>query len=167
MNDARNIVKMMQPTELPLGKNTFYIYPLPAFTAANLSTEVIGLLSPLIGGIAGIFKDIEKENTSLMDMDVNDAAPYIAGAFSSLSADKTEALLRKLLLSEKVAVLPEGYSEAFYLTEDTCNEIFCGRTQDMFVLAFYVIKENYKDFFENIGNLSGMLKKQNMSAGLS
>lgn len=41
MNEARNIVKMMQPTEQKIGGNTFYIYPLPAFTAANLSADVI------------------------------------------------------------------------------------------------------------------------------
>ena len=159
MNEERNIIKMMQPTEQKIGKNTFYIYPLPAFTAANLSTEIIGLLSPLVGGIAGAFKnsdkDTEKEKQSLMDMDVSEAAPYIAGAFSSLSAEKTENLLRKLLLNKQVAVRTEESQGAFYLDEDTCNDIFCGRTQDMFILAFYVIKENYKDFFESFGSLFG------------
>lgn len=162
MNEARNIVKMMKPTEQKIGRNTFYIYPLPAFTAANLSTEVISLLSPLVGGIAGAFKEgnteSRTENKSLMDMDISEAAPHIAGAFSSLSADKTEFLLRKLLLSEKVAVLTEGAAEAVYLTEDICNEIFCGNAQDMFVLAFHVIKVNYKDFFESIGSQSGSVK---------
>ena len=104
MNEARNIVKMMKPTEQKIGRNTFYIYPLPAFTAANLSTEVISLLSPLVGGIAGAFKEgnteSRTENKSLMDMDISEAAPHIAGAFSSLSADKTELLLRKLLLCD-------------------------------------------------------------------
>lgn len=158
MNVARNIVKMMQPTEQKIGGNTFYIYPLPAFTAANLSAEVIGLLSPLVGGIAGAFKNGDKEDKGLMNMDVSEAAPYIAGAFSSISADKTESLLRKLLLNEKVAVRLEGENETFYLSEDTCNEIFCGNTQDMFILAFHVIKVNYKDFFESIGSRSGSVK---------
>lgn len=159
MNEAKNIVKMMQPTEQKIGRNTFYIYPLPAFTAANLSTEVIGLLSPLVGGIAEAFKDSDSKDRDLMDMDINEVAPYIAGAFSSLSADKTEELLRKLLLSGKVAVMPEGSQEAVYLDEDTCNNIFCGSMQDMFILAFYVIKENYKDFFESFGNPSGNVKE--------
>lgn len=162
MNEARNIVKMMQPTEQKIGGNTFYIYPLPAFTAANLSAEVIGLLAPLAGGIAGAFAangqkpDGESSKSkSIMDMDVSEAAPYIAGAFSSLSADKTERLLRRLLMNGNVAVRQEGSMEADYLTEDKCNEIFCGNVQNMFILAFHVIKVNYGDFFANIGSQSG------------
>lgn len=159
MNEARNIAKMMQPTEQKIGRNTFYIYPLPAFTAANLSTEVVGLLSPLVGGISEAFKgsgtDSGKENKSLMDLDVSEAAPYIAEAFSSLSADKTERLLRNLLTNGHVVVRPEGSPDAEYLTEDKCNEIFCGNIQNMFVLAFYVMKVNYQDFFGSFGNPSG------------
>ena len=76
MNEARNIVKMMQPTEQKIGGNTFYIYPLPAFTAANLSADVISLLAPLVGGIAGALGsgsqgDAMGESKGLMDMDVS------------------------------------------------------------------------------------------------
>lgn len=163
MNEARNIVKMMQPTEKKIGRCTFYIYPLPAFTAARLSTEVIGLLSPLVGGIVRAFKgagnddsgDDSTEKKNLLDMDVSEAAPYIAGSFSSLSADKVEGLIRALLLGGQVAVREEDSTDAEYLTEDKCNEVFCGNTQNMFVLAFYVLKENYGDFFESIGSQSG------------
>lgn len=90
-----------------------------------------------------------------MDMDVSEAAPYIAGAFSSLSADKVEKLIRELLLGGQVAVRGDDSEDAEYLTEDKCNEVFRGNTQNMFVLAFYVLKENYGDFFENIGIQSG------------
>ena len=160
MNEARNIAKMIQPVEKKIGRYTFYIYPLPAFTAARLSTEVIGLLSPLVAGVAGAFKDSSSavdssEKKSLMDMDVGEAAPYIAGAFSSLSADKVERLIRDLLLGGNVAVREEDSPDAEYLTEDKCNEVFRGNTQNMFILAFYVLKENYGDFFESIGNRSG------------
>ncbi len=158
MNEARNIAKVMQPAEKQIGRYTFYIYPLPAFTAARLSTEVIGLLSPLVGGIVNAFKDSEDNSTekkNLLDMDVSEAAPYIAGAFSSLSADKVEKLIRELLLGGQVAVRGDDSEDAEYLTEDKCNEVFRGNTQNMFVLAFYVLKENYGDFFENIGIQSG------------
>lgn len=163
MNEARNIVKMMQPAEKQIGKYTFYIYPLPAFDAARLSTEVIGLLSPLVGGIVNAFKNSgndnsesdDKEKKSLMDMDVSEAAPYIANAFSFLSADKVERLIRELLLGGCVAVREDESQDAEYLTEDKCNEVFRGNTQNMFVLAFYVLKENYSDFFESIGIQSG------------
>ena len=168
MNEARNIVKMMQPTEQKIGGNTFYIYPLPAFTAANLSADVISLLAPLVGGIAGALGsgsqgDAMGESKGLMDMDVSEAAPHIAGAFSSLSADKTERLLRNLLMNKNVVVKQEGSADVDYLTEDKCNEIFCGNVQNMFVLAFHVIKVNYGDFFESIGSRSGSVKTAVMS----
>lgn len=166
MNEARNIAKMMQPTEQKIGGNTFYIYPLPAFTAANLSADVISLLAPLIGGIAGALGTQDGglgESKGLMDMDVSEAAPYIAGAFSSLSADKTERLLRNLLMNKNVVVKQEGSADVDYLTEDKCNEIFCGNVQNMFVLAFHVIKVNYGDFFESIGSRSGSVKTAVMS----
>lgn len=163
MNISRNIAKMMTPTEQIIGRNTFYIYPLPAFVAANLSTEVINLLAPLVGGIAEAFKESDKgedtnEKKGLMDMDISEAAPHIAAAFSSLQAEKMDRLLRKLIMSENVAVCKEGSTEAAYMTEDLCNEVFCGNVQDMFVLAFYSIKVNYRDFFEKIGNQSGNVK---------
>lgn len=161
MNEAKNIAKMMNPTEQKIGEYTFYIYPLPAFTAANLSADVISLLAPLVGGIAGAltsYSDGIRESKSLMDMDVSEAAPHIAGAFSSLSADKTEQLLRNLLMSKNVVVKQEGSPDADYLTEDKCNEIFCGNVQNMFILAFHVIKVNYGDFFESLGSRSGSVK---------
>ena len=163
MNEARNIAKMMNPTEQKIGENTFYIYPLPAFTAANLSADVVSLLAPLVGGIAGALAAGSKddgtgENKSLMDMDVSEAAPHIARAFSLLSADKTEQLLRNLLTNKNVGVKQEGSPDADYLTEDKCNEIFCGNVQNMFILAFHVIKVNYGDFFESIGSRSGSVK---------
>ncbi len=170
MNEARNIAKMMQPTEQKIGGNTFYIYPLPAFMAANLSADVISLLAPLIGGIAGALGtrdaglgESKGESKGLMDMDVSEAAPHIAGAFSSLSADKTERLLRNLLMNKNVVVKQEGSADVDYLTEDKCNEIFCGNVQNMFVLAFHVIKVNYGDFFESIGSRSGSVKTAVMS----
>lgn len=163
MNEARNISKMVQPTEQTIGRYKFYIYPLPAFTAANLSADVISLLAPLVGAIVGAFAsreqdDAKGESKSIIDMDVSEAAPYIAGAFSSLSADKTERLLRNLLMNKNVAVKQEGELDADYLTEDKCNEIFCGNVQNMYILAFHVIKVNYGDFFESIGSQSGSVK---------
>lgn len=174
MNEARNIAKMIRPTEKTIGKYTFYIYPLPAFEAAALSTEVAGLFAPLFGGIAEAFQDSTngstEEKKSFMDMDISKAAPYIANAFSSLSSAKVEHLIRCLLLDNHVAVCEAEVSEAEYLTEDKCNEVFRGNVQNMFVLAFYVLMENYGDFFGNIGSQSGSAVeslKQMMSPGMA
>lgn len=151
MNMARNISKMMEPTETPVGGNIFYIYPFPAFKAANISGEVATLLTPVLASIAAA---LGTGGESMMDMDVEKAAPHIAGAFSSLSGDKMEKLLRNLLLSGNIGVRTEDM-EAHQLTEELSNEIFCGNTQDMFILAYHVIRVNYAGFFAKFGNLSG------------
>lgn len=151
MNEARNILKMMDPEQVSVGTNVYYIYPFPAFKAANISGEIIALMTPMLSAIApALGKD-----KSALDMEVSEAAPYIAGAFSKLSGDKVEKLLRNLLLSGNVAVQMEGGMEAQMMNEDLSNILFCANAQDMFILAYHVIKVNYKGFFEKFGNLSG------------
>ncbi len=149
--------KQMESTVQKIGNNTFYIYPFPAFTSANLSGEIAGLLTPLVTQVAAAV-GMSKEK-SVMDMDVSKIAPQITGAFSSLSGDKVERLLRKLLLEENVGIMPEGESHAVWLNEEICNVVFSGSTQDMFILAFYVIKVNYADFFGKFGSLYGNAKE--------
>lgn len=151
MNAARNVVKMMEPEKVSIGENTFYIYPMPAFKAANMSGELMALMLPMASAIAPAFG--KKEN--VLDTDASEAATYLAGAFSSLSGDKVEEILRKLLLSGHVGVQTEGEPDAHWLSEDLSNEIFCANAQDMFILAYLVIRVNYKGFFERLGNLSG------------
>ena len=41
------------------------------------------------------------------------------------------------------------------MTEDLADEIFCGDTQDMFILAFDVIQANYSGFFKRLGGQFG------------
>lgn len=158
MNGNRNAIKQMEPTMQKIGGNSFYIYPFSAFTSANMSGEITALLTPLIASIVPAIGTSRDKN--VMDMDVGEVAPHIAGAFSALSGDKVESLLRKLLLNGNVGVLPAGSADAQWLTEELANEVFCGNTQDMFVLAFYVIKVNYVGFFEKLRNLSGNANMQ-------
>lgn len=151
MNEARNMLKMMDPERVSVGANVYYISPFPAFKAANMSGEIISLMTPMLSAIApALGKD-----KSALDMEASEAAPYIASAFSTLSGDKVEKLLRNLLLSGNVAVQMEGSTEAQMMNEDLSNVLFCANAQDMFILAFHVIKVNYKGFFEKFGNLSG------------
>ena len=43
------------------------------------------------------------------------------------------------------------------LTEDLANEVFCEDVQDMFLLAFEVIRTNYNGFFKKLGGRFGPL----------
>ena len=44
------------------------------------------------------------------------------------------------------------------MTEDAVNAIFAGNTQNMYILAFHVIKENYGGFFGKFKIPSGNAK---------
>lgn len=155
MNTSRNTVKQFVPTEVKVGCVKFLIHPFPAFKAANISGELISLVSPVIGGIISM---LPAEGKAL-DVEIEDAAPHLATAFSSINGNKVEVMLRKLLVDNQNVVVMEGDPE--YLTEDLANNLFCGETQLMYVLAYHVIRSNFSGFFGKIGNLSG---KQNIAS---
>ena len=93
-------------------------------------------------------------DTSVLDTDLATIAPEITKAFESLSGDAVEKLLRDLLVrGNNIAV--DFNSETKPLTEDLVNELFCGDVQDMYILAFHVIKINYGGFFGKLGTQSG------------
>lgn len=163
MNFAKNVSKMMEPVQQKIGENDFYIYPFPAFKSANISGDVAALLTPLLASVAAAVGTGGSQD--LMEMDVKEAALHIAGAFSALSGDKVEGLMRKLLLSENVGVRKEGGMDAQWLTEDISNEVFCGNTQDMFILAFHVIRVNYSGFFGSFGSLFGRVTEMSKKMG--
>jgi hypothetical protein len=74
-----------------------------------------------------------------------------------------EVLLHKLLTKYRnVTVELSDGSDAQILTDDLANEVFCGDAQDMFILAFEVIKVNFSGFFKNLaipfGKVTSALK---------
>jgi hypothetical protein len=153
-------MKQFEPTVKTIRDYTFYIRPFPAFKAANLSGELAAVILPVLSSITPMLTNTDKKNNGVLDTNIEDAAPAIAGAFSSISGDKLESLLKKLLTSNgNIAVELEPGGETQRLTDDLVNEIFCGETQDLFILAFEVIKINYAGFFGKLGSLSGSLTK--------
>lgn len=155
-------LKQMEPTEVQIGENKFYIRPFAAFKAANLTGELASVLTPLFGAFAPLLKDSkgEEEGKDLMDIDAGDAANAIANC-NGISGDKLEKLMRKLLLSGNIAVEftdENGETEGAKLTADLADEIFCGNVQDMFLLCFHVIQLNYNGFFARLSSLSGKVK---------
>ena len=97
-------MKQMEVTKKEIGENTFYIKPFPAFVAVNISGELVSVLSPLLGGIAAVVgagsggEGSDEKPKNIMDVDVEDALPAITSAFSSISGDKFERLMKKLLI---------------------------------------------------------------------
>ena len=140
-------MKQHETTEKKIGENTFYIRPFAAFTAANISGELIAMLAPAVAGLAPLAMSASDSNAEpdIMNLDV----ASFSGAISGLSGDKVENLLKKLLTKHgNVSVETEDGVKR--LDNDLANEIFCGSAQDMFVLAVDVINVNFEGFFKKI-----------------
>ena len=170
-------MKRMERTEKVIGENTFYIAPFAAFTAANISVELTAILSPMLGSVGAVVGEIDMkeamkaanqpsfdaENASeeaggfavedIMNMDMEKLMPAFARAFGSLSGDKFERLMRRLLVdNQNISVQGEATEgRTVTLTADLANEVFCGEIQDMLLLCYEVIKVNFSGFFKKLG----------------
>lgn len=168
-------LKQMEVTEKKIGDSTFYIKKFPAFTAANISGDLVSVLAPVIGGIAAVAgKDIADgdKQANILDTDIEDTLPVFSQAFSNLSGDKFERLMKKLLIDHNNVSVESEVTEGNVklLTYDLANEVFCGDVQDMFILCLEVIKLNFNGFFKKMaaqfGGLTEALKKaQNTKNG--
>ena len=151
-------MKLSEPRkERELNGNVFYIRPFPAFTSVNLSGEVFSFIMPILSAILpAVAASSDKEESSVLDIGAEVAAPALAKGASSVSGDKVELLLKKLLIKYKnIAVQLEGKDDAEPLTEDLANNIFAGDVQDMFILAYDVIQVNFEGFFKKVGDQFG------------
>lgn len=163
-------MKRMEVTEQKIGEKTFYLKPFPAFVAANLSGELAALITPMLGSLAPLLGSINDDgekrtggsDTDILDMDIADAIPAVSRAFSSLTGDKLEQLLNKLLIDNKnISVeCEETNGEVKRLDKDLANEIFCCEVQDLYILCWYVIKLNFGGFFKKLGTRFGGLKER-------
>ena len=150
-------MKQMNVTEKRIGENAFYIKPFPAFTAANLSGELASILAPVLSSLAPLFGD---DGGDVMDMDIEKALPSVGAAFSGISGDRFEKIMKKLLIDNRnISVEGEATdNEVKLLSYDLANEIFCGDIDEMYILCFEVIKLNFGGFFKKLGTQSGSLK---------
>lgn len=151
-------LKQATRKKVTVGGTDFYIKPFGAFKAANISGELASLATPLIAALVPLVGD----DAGIMDIDLEKAAPSVSGAFSGISGEKVEKLLKRLLISDKnisVEIEDEsGEVKAKILDEDLANEIFCTDVQDMYLLAFEVIRINFNGFFEKVAPLFGKVK---------
>lgn len=174
-------MKRTTPESVTVNDTVFYIFPFSAFTAANLSGEVIALIGPVVGSflpLAGkgkgntqnIDPDEQEQGKGILDteIDMEEAGKAVANAFSNLSGDKVERLLRKLLVDNGNIAYENENGKRERLTPDTADELFCGNAQGLFVLAFHVIRVNYSGFFGKLPTLFGnRLKSAAEKAGIS
>lgn len=156
-------MKQHETTEKKIGENTFYIRPFAAFTAANISGELISVLAPAVAGLAPLAMGASDDGDDIDFMNLDVAS--FSGAVSGLSGDKVENLLKKLLTKhDNISVETEDGVKR--LDNDLANEIFCGSAQDMFILAVEVINVNFKGFFKKLGGQFGLQKAQPKAAAM-
>lgn len=164
-------LRQTEPKKETIGDYNFYIKPFPAMVAANLTGDLASLLTPVLAALlplVGSDKGAEEGGEGdggLMDVDVDQAAASMAKSMDGFSGKKVESMMKKLLIAYKnVAVeLPvedeDGVETGEYdqeiLDMDIANEIFCGDVQDMFILAFCVIRLNFNGFFKRLAGPSG------------
>lgn len=155
-------MKRMEVTEKIIGENSFYIKPFSAFTSANLSAELAATLAPILGSLGSLIGIIAEDNEDVMNMDITEAVPGLVTAISTLSGEKIEGMMMKLLVEKKNISVegPETDGRTVLLTKDLADEIFCTELQDMYLLCFEVIRLNFGGFFKKLGLQFGNLTQE-------
>lgn len=143
-------MKQQDAVQVSVGGITFYIRPFPAFKSANIFGQLTKIITPVAGGLLSLAGGSGDEK-NIFDLNLEEAAPALAGAVSDLSGSVVETLLRQLLVDYgNIAYDDPETGSTMKLTMDKANELFCGEVQDMFILAVEVIKVNYNGFFKKL-----------------
>ena len=125
-------VKQMEVTEKKIGENTFYIKPFAAFTAVNISGDLAAVITPLLGGFAALLGagdgkgengEEPQEKKNIMDVDVNEALPVVSQAFSSISGEKFERLMKRRGKKRAIIAIARMILTAIYAMLST-GEVF-------------------------------------------
>ena len=61
-----NNLKQLETREVNVGENIFYIRPLPAFKAANMTGELAALVLPLVSGLAPLLSAVDTERRAMV-----------------------------------------------------------------------------------------------------
>ena len=126
-----------------LGEDVFFVQLIPPKESIKAWTEVQKILFPAISGAmegAKLTADTEEEKW------FNTVASALQTLPFTLDADKMEKLYGYLLNPEFIAVRRKTDKTPIRLTEDIVDEIFTGRTFDLFYVMAKVIQFNYMDF---------------------
>ena len=126
-----------------LGEETFFVQLIPPKESLKAWTEVQKIILPaLSGAMEGVNLKADSENDKWLNV--------VASAFQTLpytlDADKMDKLYAYLLNPEYIAVQRREDKSPTRLTEDMVDEIFTGRTFDLFFLMAKIVQINYMDF---------------------
>lgn len=126
-----------------LGEDTFFVQLIPPRESLKAWTEIQKVILPaLSGALEGANLKAEEESEKWLNVVITafQTLPY------TLDADKMDKLYSYILNPEYVAVQRQTDKSPIRLTEDMIDEIFTGRTFDLFVLMAKIVQVNYLDF---------------------
>ncbi len=138
--------KLQETTPVTVSGVQYYIRPFPAFKAAKISGDVLKILMPFLDVLTPMMGKKEPLSTSITEM-----MPSITRAFSTLSGDELERVMKELLLTDGNIAAENASGDVVPLDNNMINELFCGEAQDMYVLAYHVIRLNFGGFFKRLG----------------
>lgn len=145
------VVKQAEVQEVQIGDNFFYLRPFPAFKSVHMTGELSKLAGPLLAALVPLM-----DKDSSLDSNISEIIPTISPTFNALSGDNLERIMKELLTNNRnISVDIEGENSPEILTNALADELFCCDTQDMFILAFYVIKYNFSGFFSKLESRFG------------
>ena len=156
---------MLKRTEVRIEGISFFIAPFPVFVAARISAMLSKVLSPVLGGIISLLGDDEGEmegSAGTSFSEAKGAIPTFVDAMNGLNPLEFERLLRELLInSRNITFRDSEHPEGAFLTEEELDAMFAGNSQNLYILAYHVLKENFQGFFGKLKNLSGspLMKK--------
>lgn len=126
-----------------LGEDTFFVQLIPPKESMKAWTEIQKILMPSISGAmegAKLTAETEEEKWFNIVASALQTLPY------TLDEDKMEKLYHYLLNPEYIAVQRKTDKTPIRLSEDIIDEIFTGRTFDLFYVMAKVAQINYMDF---------------------
>lgn len=158
------VMKQTEKKEFLVCGHSFFVNKFPAMKSASISADLAKVIGPAIGGLFSLIGTGEQGRKSdgdangiLDGIDPKDAVSVIGSSLGTLDGDEMERIIKRLLLDyNNISVSgPVTEGKVKPLDLDLFNEIFCGETQDIFVLCWDVINLNFQSFFKNIGRQFG------------
>lgn len=136
-----------------IGNNTFYVRAMPPLMALNL-------LGDLQAVITSSVSDAVENNSGkeLLDREIN-LGSIIAGIGNNLKGASLVAFAERIINDEYVSIQLQNSGEPVRFNKNLQEEVFTGRIKDMLSLMYFVLEVNYKDFFDSVPDLSGIVAR--------
>lgn len=134
-----------------IGGHTYYVRAMPPMMALGLLGDLQSVVTGALGKSAENTEDVTNPNINLGEM-IAGIGGNLRGAELMAYADR---ILNKTYVS--VEITTERGTDVVPLDKNYQEEMFTGHIMNMLELMWFVLEVNYKDFFDSMPNLSGIV----------